>query len=175
VLTKVQFKIRPREFNESIPGAVLFIQDIIHEKEWKNIFIHFSNPPEEPRIILAKGGKLNFYPELKRATIELYDGTLHSYPLVNPEKYSVTSFKELEEEIKVETLFYSFSKKKRVREKDIKELFRGVKTIRHELAKLEEEKARQENTDPEDPKFNKVSRALRQKKKDYISHRFLVF
>jgi LPS export ABC transporter permease LptG/LPS export ABC transporter permease LptF len=170
VLTKVQFKIHPREFNESIPGTVLFIQDIIHEKEWKNIFIHFSNPPEEPRIILAKGGKLNFYPDLKRATIELYDGTLHSYPLVNPEKYSVTSFKELEEEIDVETLFYSFSKKKRVREKDIQELFKGVKNIRRDLTKLEEEKARQKDFDAEDPKFNTISRALRQKKKDYISH-----
>jgi LPS export ABC transporter permease LptG/LPS export ABC transporter permease LptF len=170
VLTKVQFKINPREFNESIPKTVIFIQDISHEKEWKNIFIHFSNPPEEPRIILAKGGKLNFYPELKRATLELYEGTLHSYPLVNPEKYSVTSFKELEEEIDVETLFYSFSKKKRVREKDIKELFRGVKVITHDLTKLKEEKSRLLGVDENNPKLREVSHALRRKSKDYISH-----
>ncbi len=170
VLTKVQFKINPREFNESIPKTVIFIQDISHEKEWKNIFIHFSNPPEEPRIIMAKGGKLNFYPELKRATIELYEGTLHSYPLINPEKYSVTSFKELEEEIDVETLFYSFSKKKRVREKDIKELLKGVKVISRDLAKLREEKSRLLGVDEDDPKLWEVSRALRRKEKDHVSH-----
>jgi len=170
VLTKVQFKINPREFNESIPKTVIFIQDITHENEWKNIFIHFSHPPEEPRIILAKGGKLNFYPEIKRATIELYDGTLHSYPLVNPEKYSVTSFKELEEEMDVDTLFYSFSKKKRVREKDIAELFRGVKGIRQDTAKLEEEKARLQDIDEDDPKLREVSHSLRRKNKDYTSH-----
>jgi len=170
VLTKVQFRINPREFNESIPNTVIFIQDITHEKEWKNIFIHFSNPPEEPRIILAKGGKLNFYPELKRATLKLYDGTLHSYPLINPEKYSVTSFKELEEEIGVETLFYSFSKKKRVREKDIKELYKGVEIIKHDLAKLKEEKSRLQDSDKNDYKLSQVSSALRRKNKDYISH-----
>ncbi len=170
VLTKVQFKINPREFNESIPKTVIFIQDISQEKEWKNIFIHFSNPPDEPRIILAKSGKLNFYPELKRATIELYEGTLHSYPLVDPEKYSVTSFQELEEEIDVETLFYSFSKKKRVREKDIKELFKGVKVITHDLTELKEEKSRLLGVDEDNPKLREVSQALRRKNKDYISH-----
>lgn len=136
ILTKVQFKINPREFNESIPNTVIFIQGITQEKEWENVFIYFSNPPEEPRVISAKKGKLNFYPEMKRAVLELFDGTLHSYPLSDPDKYGVTSFEKIEEEINVESLFISFSEKKRVREKDIGELFKDMKIIKQDLAKL---------------------------------------
>jgi len=136
ILTKVQFKINPREFNESIPNTVIFIQGITQEKEWENVFIYFSNPPEEPRVISAKKGKLNFYPEMKRAVLELFDGTLHSYPLSDPDKYGVTSFEKIEEEINVENLFTSFSEKKRVREKDIGELFKDIKIIKQDLAKL---------------------------------------
>ncbi|NIM57798.1 MAG: LptF/LptG family permease [Candidatus Aminicenantes bacterium] len=140
VLTKVQFKINPREFNESIPNTVIFIQGITQTRDWENIFVYFSDPPEEPRVISAKRGKLNFYPEMKRAVLELFDGTVHSYPLSEPEKYGVTSFEKIEEEINVESLFTSVSHKKRVREKDIRELFRDIKIIRQDLTKLRKEK-----------------------------------
>ncbi|MCK4431745.1 MAG: LptF/LptG family permease, partial [Candidatus Aminicenantes bacterium] len=123
VLTKVQLKINPREFNESIPNTVIYIQDIMQDKDWRNIFVYFSDPPEEPRVIYAERGRLNFYPEEKRAILELFDGALHSYPLSNPEEYKVTSFKYSEQDLNVKTLFSSLSDKKRVREKDIRELF----------------------------------------------------
>lgn len=172
VLAKVQFKINPREFNESIPNTVIFVQDIAHETDWKNIFVHFSNPPEDSRVILAKEGRLNLYPELKRATLELFDGNIHSFPSTNPEKYSVTSFVKLEEEINVETLFYSISKRKRVREKDIEELFAEVKIIDDDLRKLREEKARldQEKIDEQDSQMVEVISSLRRKNRDHISH-----
>ncbi|MFQ6037870.1 MAG: LptF/LptG family permease [Candidatus Aminicenantales bacterium] len=84
VLSGLQFKIQPREFNESIPNTVLFIQDITPELEWKNIFAHLSTSPERPRVILARRGRMNFFPREKRATLELFDGTVHSYPLRDP-------------------------------------------------------------------------------------------
>lgn len=161
ILTKVQFKINPREFNESIPNTVIFIQGITQEKEWENVFIYFSNPPEEPRVISAKKGKLNFYPEMKRAVLELFDGTLHSYPLSDPDKYGVTSFEKIEEEINVESLFTSFSEKKRVREKDIGELFKDIKIIKQDLAKL-----RIEEGGTTEKEYDSLRRW-----KDYISYR----
>jgi len=137
VLAKVQLEINPREFNETIPQTVLFIQEISQEKDWENIFAYFSDPPEEPRVILAKRGKLSFYPESRRAILRLFDGTLHSYPLSEADKYGVTSFKELEEEISVESFFASISDKKRVREKDIQELITDQRGIKQELIELE--------------------------------------
>lgn len=172
VLTKVQFRINPREFNELIPNTVLFIQDITHAKKWKSIFVYTSENPEEPKIILAKEGKLNFYPEFKRATIELVDGSLHSFPLTDPEKYRVTSFKELEQEINVEKLFYSLSQKKRDREKDINELFSEVKVIRSDLERLEEERTQllQEKVKEDDPLLSENTNAIENRNKEGISH-----
>jgi lipopolysaccharide export system permease protein len=54
VLSKVHLKIKPRQFNESIPNLVLYIQDIAQDDEWRNLFIYFSEPREEPRVVFAK-------------------------------------------------------------------------------------------------------------------------
>jgi hypothetical protein len=54
---KVQFKINPREFNESIPQTVLFIQDITSDNRWENIFVYLTRDTEEPRAIFARTGR----------------------------------------------------------------------------------------------------------------------
>ncbi|MEE8604480.1 MAG: LPS export ABC transporter permease LptF [Candidatus Aminicenantaceae bacterium] len=133
VLTRVQFNINPREFNDSMPNTVLFIQDINPEMGWQNIFMYFATPPDEPKVILAREGRLNFYPEERRASIELFDGMIHSYPLNDIEDYTITSFGHYEEELDVEGAFPRIGAKKRVREKDIKELWKDSFGIRQEL------------------------------------------
>jgi len=172
VLEKVQFKINPREFNESIPHAVIFIQDITGERNWENIFAFFSDSPQEPKVILAKKGRLNFYPELKRATLELFDGTLHSCELAKPQKYSVTSFKHLEEEINVESFYSSITAEKRVREKDISELVREIKIIRADLAKLKKEKKEidQKKVKKEASQSTAIFQTLGQRTRDWRSY-----
>jgi LPS export ABC transporter permease LptF/LPS export ABC transporter permease LptG len=136
VVSRVQFSINPREFNDSIPNTVLFIQDITPEMDWKNIFVYFATPPEEPKVILSREGRLNFYPEERRATIELFDGMIHSYPINEKENYRITSFGHYEEELDVEGAFPAVSAKKRVREKDIKELWKDSREIKQELSEL---------------------------------------
>jgi LPS export ABC transporter permease LptG/LPS export ABC transporter permease LptF len=134
VLAKVQVRIVPREFNETVPRMVLYIQEIDRDKTWRNVFVYLTKDPAEPRLILAREGRLDLFPEAKTATLVLTDGTVHSYPLAQPEKYSITSFKRLEEGIDVESLFASMAGRKRVREKDILELRAGVRDLRADLA-----------------------------------------
>ncbi len=156
VLTRIQFNINPREFNDSIPDMVLFIQDITPEMEWRNIFVYFASPPEEPKIILARSGRLNFYPEERRAAIELFDGMIHSYPQSDPEDYRVTSFGHYEEELDVEGAFPAVSAKKRVREKDIRELWKDSQGIKQELEEF--------------PADQKQTMIFQLKKRESISH-----
>ncbi len=158
VLAKVQVRIVPREFNETVPKMVLYIQEIDRDKTWRNVFVYMTKDPAEPRLILAREGRLDLFPETKTATLVLTDGTVHSYPLAEPEKYSITSFKRLEEGIDVESLFASMAGRKRVREKDILELRQGVRELRTELAALKPGKA-----DAPDP-------TLRDKTRDYRAH-----
>ncbi len=140
VLSKVQLNINPREFNESIPGTVIFVQDISLQNQWQNLFVHLTKPDEDPRTILARTGRLNFFPEAKRATLELFDGAIHVAPPATPERYSVTYFKRVEEEIDVQSLFSEYSNEKRVREKDIRELWQGVARVRRDRQKLTSER-----------------------------------
>ncbi len=159
VLTRVQFRIHPGEFNESIPNTVIFIQGLTRERDWQNVFVYFSDPADEPKVITAGKGRLNFYPEMRRAVLELAEGTLHSHLRADPAKYGVTSFKESEEEINVESLFASVTHQKRVREKDIEELIRDLGPIQKELVELKQEREMSE----------KKAQAYERKVKDYLS------
>ncbi len=156
VLSKVHLQIKPRQFNESIPNMVLYIQDIAQDDEWRNIFIYFSEPREEPRIVFAKKGFLNFHEESQKATLELTDGVLHSYPLNEPVKYRVTTFRTFEENLPVSNIVVRSTDGKHVREKDIEELRRDAKKIQVELANFSEEE--------------QGSRQYADRKRDHISH-----
>ena len=156
VLSKVQVRIHAREFNEDIPDTVIYVQDISADDNWRNIFVYFAKPQDEPRIVLAKRGRLNFYGAENRASLELYDGVLHSFPRSEPEKYRVTSFRHLEEEIPVESIFSSVLVKKRVREKDIRELRKDFAVLSEELAQV--------------PPDQQGSPQLRSKVRDYHAH-----
>ena len=174
VLSKVQFKINPREFNESIPQTVLFIQDITSDNRWENIFAYLSQDAAEPRAIFARTGRLNFYPEAKRATLELFDGAIHTVPLAEPERYRITLFDRIEEEINVESLFAQFSSEKRVREKDIGELMRSVERINSDRIKLETAQTRLASTPRAGPdaevRRKEVEFGLRQNAREGRSH-----
>jgi len=175
VLSKVQFKINPREFNESIPQTVLFIQDITSDNRWENIFVYLTQKADEPRAIFARTGRLNFYPEAKRATLELFDGSIHTVPLAEPERYSITLFDRVEEEINVESLFAQFSREKRVREKDIGELLRSVERIDGDRRKLAADRAASPASSPGRQGAAEVRRrelefGLQQKTREWRSH-----
>jgi len=134
VLSKVQLRINPREFNENIPKTMLFVQDVMLDNTWKNIIVYFSEPLEEPEIVYAKSARINFYPEQKTAYLEMFNGVRHSFPLSNPEEnYRIFSFDFLQKNIEVGSFFQDFSETKSIREKDIEELSADVLVIREEL------------------------------------------
>lgn len=133
---EAQFNVNPREFYDRIPRTALFVQDIGEGNLWRNIFVHFSYPSQEPRIIFAEKGRVNLFPDKKRATLELQKGIIHSSNVSNPENYSMTVFKRLEEELDVRSLFVGISTEKKAREKDINELLSDIKDTKRELGKL---------------------------------------
>ena len=156
VLTKVQLQITPRQFNESLPNTVIYLQDITKTNEWNNVFVQMTDNPEEPRVIYADKGGLSFFPDEKLAVLRLYDGAIH-YPISDSEGYRITTFEYDEEEIDVENLFRTFSDEKGKREKDIKELLQVVKQMEEEI-----------KTIPDTPE-NLVR--LRQQQRDLNGHR----
>ncbi|MGD2295871.1 MAG: LPS export ABC transporter permease LptF [Candidatus Aminicenantes bacterium] len=135
VLSKVQLRINPREFNENIPNTMLFVQDVTQDNVWKNIIVYISDPPDEPLLVYSKTGRINFYPEQQRAYLELFDGVQHSYPHANPEElYRVFTFERLQKNVDVSNFFPRFSENKTVREKDLDELFADIRVIQEDLS-----------------------------------------
>jgi len=156
VLSKVQLNIKPRTLNESIQNAVIYIQDIDKDFRWRNVFVYFSEPRDEPKVVFAESGELDIFEDGKKATLELHDGALHTYPVANPEKYRVTTFQTLEEELPLQGFFAPGGDKKGVREKDIKELQRDMNLLKAELSNASEDKT--------------GKTAFSKKKRDFISH-----
>lgn len=137
VLAKVQFTLSPREFIETIPHTMIYIQDIDRDKTWKNIFVHRAEPDRDPQLVFAESGRFNLFADEKRATLELFNGAIHAYQAAEPEKYSVTEFEHQEIELEVGNFFASISTSKRVREKDIRELWQDSERIRSEMIEMQ--------------------------------------
>lgn len=143
VVSQIQFKISPREFNESIPETMLFMQDIEEGHLWSKVLV-YQIKEGQLKLILAKKGKMNVFQDTKRALLELSNGEIHFIPLQEPKMHRVASFEKYEEEIEVASLFPEFSRQKRVREKDIWELKKDSKALKKEIESLLLAQARKE-------------------------------
>jgi LPS export ABC transporter permease LptF/LPS export ABC transporter permease LptG len=139
VLARAELRVKPMEFNEFIPSVVLLVQNVNQDRTWENVFAFLNKDPRNPRVVMARKGRVRLFPEMKRATLELEDGAIHAGSPSDPATYSVTSFDRFEEEIPVESLFPAVASEKRVREKDIAELTTDMKKLEGELAALEVE------------------------------------
>jgi LPS export ABC transporter permease LptF/LPS export ABC transporter permease LptG len=126
VIGRVQLKVRPFAFNESLPDVVFFVRELERGDRWRDVFAYLTHDPENPRLVLARSGTIRLFPDERRAVLELEEGVVYSGPRADPEKDTRTSFARLEEEIDVEGLFPAVSSAKRVREKDIGELVRDL-------------------------------------------------
>jgi len=139
-LDKLHLQLATREFNESVANLVVYMQDA-RETDWEKVFLAFLGGPQESKVVLARRGKLNFYPESRRATIELFEAMQHSLALDKPEIYQVASLGHIEEEIDIENLIGGYTAEKRAREKNIRELAVGLAEIRAESGRLSAERA----------------------------------
>jgi LPS export ABC transporter permease LptF/LPS export ABC transporter permease LptG len=129
VLARVRLKIEPLEFNETLPGTVLFVRSVGPDEAWHDVFVYMGQDPARPRVILAKTGTVRFYSDRRRAVLELREGRVYGGEIDAPGEDTVTAFDRLEEEIDVAGLFPSISNAKRVREKDIGELVRDLRDL----------------------------------------------
>ena len=136
VMGKVPFRISPRVFNESLPNIMIYIQEEGRQGDWKNILIEFTAKPDEPRLVLAKSGRLRLLPEKRRAVIELSDAVEYTFPQSSPEKYNITYSRSLWEEMPIENLFAALPASKNVRMMDIGELLVHRERLSGEVLRL---------------------------------------
>jgi len=132
VLSRVRLKVEPLEFNETFPGLVFLVRQAGRDGAWNGVFASLGRDPSHPRLVMARSGRVRLFPDERRAILELVDGTAYSGPLASPGEDAVTTFDRLEEEIDVAGIVPSLTAEKRVREKDIGELVRDLRSLEAE-------------------------------------------
>jgi len=95
IVSKARTVVKPRTFtDELLPNRLmLYVSDIAAESGlWKNVFIHDNQDPREPKVMLAREGKLVIDKEKGFVRVELGEGTVHTFPVATPTEYSQTRF-----------------------------------------------------------------------------------
>ena len=173
VLNRVELQFNPREFNETLSGVTLYIENVRRDGTWGDIFLLFSDPPTEPRVVLAREGALRVYPDVKRAVLDLRDVVQHSTEISDPESSRVWTSSRIEEEINAEGLFATFTGEKRIAEKSIRELGEGLAAARARLPTLQRDAldVARRNVRADDLQRSEVRMALYDVNQDMRSHR----
>ena len=96
IVSRARNDVQPRVFNDDlIPGGtmVLYVADIVAETGlWKDVFIHDTRNPQQPKVILARGGQLTIDKGSKRVGLDLEHGVSYTFQVSQPSEVGVNHF-----------------------------------------------------------------------------------
>jgi LPS export ABC transporter permease LptG/LPS export ABC transporter permease LptF len=96
IVSRARNDVQPRVFNDDlIPGGtmVLYVSDIAAETgQWKDVFIHDTRNPQQPKVILARGGQLTIDRERRRVGLDLEDGVSYTFQVSQPGEIGADHF-----------------------------------------------------------------------------------
>ncbi|MFQ5892881.1 MAG: LPS export ABC transporter permease LptF [Nitrospinota bacterium] len=91
--TKAALEIKPRVFNDTFSGLVLYAQEVHATNNLvKGVFIADRRLPNEPQTIAAQEGRLRPDPARGRVVLQLRNGTIHKL-LPGMERYQILHFR----------------------------------------------------------------------------------
>lgn len=106
VATRAETEVRPRVFFEDFPNLVLYVRDTAADgRGWRDVFVADTRKPSQPEIFLANRGFLVLDREQRRVDLVLEQGTRHSSPLDQPDRYEVQRFERMTMGLDPETVF----------------------------------------------------------------------
>jgi LPS export ABC transporter permease LptF/LPS export ABC transporter permease LptG len=108
VVSRARTDVRARTFTDSLlPNQMmLYVQDIEPETgRWKNLLIHDTRDPREPKLILARTGELVVDKERQIVRVELGAGSQHAFHPADPRAYDRTEFSSMGWDLPVDEFF----------------------------------------------------------------------
>jgi lipopolysaccharide export system permease protein len=125
VITKARTVVKARTFtDELLPGRMmLYVSDIdAQTSDWRNLLVYDNQKPNEPRLILAKRGRLVIQKARQSVRLELADGTEHTFVTISPRDYRQSRFVTLGFDLPFEEFFPKVPLSKGDREMTLGEL-----------------------------------------------------
>jgi LPS export ABC transporter permease LptG/LPS export ABC transporter permease LptF len=93
IARQVSLEVKPRVFNESLPGSVLYVQNAAgQELNWQGILWADMSAPDELRVTFARSGAITKDEERRTFALTLTDGSTHAVSRRSPGKDSVNTF-----------------------------------------------------------------------------------
>jgi LPS export ABC transporter permease LptG/LPS export ABC transporter permease LptF len=134
IVSRARNDITPRVFNDDlIPGGtmVLYVSDIAAETGlWKDVFIHDTRNPQQPKVILARGGQLTIDKANKRVGLDLQHGVSYTFQLSVPGEVAADNFETGYFPFAYEEFFPKLPLAKGDRELTMAELSQRVRELR---------------------------------------------
>ncbi|HUG53901.1 MAG TPA: LptF/LptG family permease, partial [Vicinamibacteria bacterium] len=147
IVSRARNDVQPRVFNDDlIPGGsmVLYVSDIAAETgRWKDVFIHDTRNPQQPKLILARGGQLTIDKERRRVGLDLHTGASYTFRPSQPGEVAADRFETGYFPFAYEEFFPRLPLAKGDRELTMAELSQRVQELRGQ-GKPREESARYE-------------------------------
>lgn len=95
--TKASIGLKEHVFNSTFRGLIIYIDAISDEDEtFKGIMISDARDETNPQMIFARKGQLITDEKALRVTLRLEDGASHPKSVVNPLKYQIVAFPQLD-------------------------------------------------------------------------------
>jgi LPS export ABC transporter permease LptG/LPS export ABC transporter permease LptF len=136
IVSKARTGVTPRVFNDDlIPGGqmVLYVSDIPAETGlWKDVFIYDTKNPQQPRAILARGGRLEIDRDRKKVELDLQDGAMYTFNSASPEQIDVDHFSTGQFPLNYEEFFPKIPLARGDREMDLGQLQAEIDKLKQE-------------------------------------------
>ncbi len=89
----MQSQLKPRVFNEDLPGKLLYVEDVdLRSGLWKGVFLADQLPEGKKRVILAGRGELLPAADGNRLQLALSEGSSYLFDPGNASDYGVSQF-----------------------------------------------------------------------------------
>jgi LPS export ABC transporter permease LptF/LPS export ABC transporter permease LptG len=135
VVGKARTGVKPRVFaDDLIPGMMLYVSDIPSETgQWTNVFIHDTRDTNEPKVILARTGRLVIEEHARSVYLHLEHGVTHSFDPTNPKDgYHQERFLKGDFDLSFDDLFPKVPLAKGGRELTLSELSARIRQLQAE-------------------------------------------
>ncbi|MFI5182970.1 MAG: LPS export ABC transporter permease LptF [Vicinamibacteria bacterium] len=135
VISRARTSVKPRVFTDDLlrdRTMTLFVSDIPSDTgEWKDVFIHDAREPRNPRVILARSGRLVIDEGARSLQMHLEHGVVHACDPAKPEAYDQQRFRTFDLPLPFEEFFpQQVTLSKGGREMTLGELSENIRDLR---------------------------------------------
>ncbi len=124
----VQSQVRPRVFNEDLPGKLLYVEDVdLRTRVWEGVFLADTQEGEK-RIVLAQRGEALFGEDPNRVQLVFAEGKIYEFQQGDPQRYSLSRFGELDVSVDLPEVEPVSEQPKRYADKRLTELWMEIRT-----------------------------------------------